>query len=421
MIKILILADDMTGAVDTGVKFAAYGAYVKVSTDRDYNFLKDSAREDVLVISTETRHIPFQEAYEIIYHIVKNAIEAGINYIYKKTDSALRGNIGSELAAVLEASGETVLPFLPAYPLMNRVTVNGIHSINGVPVHLSEFGKDPFEPVVSSYVSNIIHSQSEVPTETIPFTKDDPFSCHEEIVKGIYIFDAETDEDMLQIANALYSRKKLTVMAGCAGFASILPKLLHLEGNRKSVLKFKSRFLMVCGSVNKITGLQLDYAEGNGFLREHLSLDQKTNRDFFETKEGKASIERLIEICKNNSRLILDTGDAGAYEKASQYARQHNLSDDDVRVIITENMAYITEKVMAAVPDITLMITGGDTLTGFLKKISCKELIPICELEPGTVLSRFYKDDKEYQVISKSGGFGDKELIVKLADNTINN
>ena len=58
----------------------------------------------------------------------------GIPHIYKKTDSALRGNIGAELEAMMQASGEEQLPFVPAFPQIGRTTVNGTHFIEGVPV-----------------------------------------------------------------------------------------------------------------------------------------------------------------------------------------------------------------------------------------------------------------------------------------------
>lgn len=62
-----------------------------------------------------------------------------MQYIYKKTDSALRGNIGAELGALVAASGQKILPFVPAFPQMNRITKGGIHYIDGVPVTESSF------------------------------------------------------------------------------------------------------------------------------------------------------------------------------------------------------------------------------------------------------------------------------------------
>lgn len=53
MIKMLIIADDFTGALDTGVKFSAAGAKTKVSTDTEMDFTADIS-EEVLVLCVPT-------------------------------------------------------------------------------------------------------------------------------------------------------------------------------------------------------------------------------------------------------------------------------------------------------------------------------------------------------------------------------
>ena len=161
MVRLLIIADDFTGALDTGVQFATRGATTRVVTNADYDFKQADA--EVLVMVAESRHLPPAEAYSMVYRAARNAREAGIPYVYKKTDSALRGNIGSELAAVMDAAEMTAMPFLPAFPKMKRVTRNGVHYVDGVPVAESVFGKDPFEPVTASALTEIIGSQTEKP------------------------------------------------------------------------------------------------------------------------------------------------------------------------------------------------------------------------------------------------------------------
>ncbi len=63
-----------------------------------------------------------------------------------------------------------------------------------------------------------------------------------------------------------------------------------------------------------------------------------------------------------------------------------------------------------------MLITGGDALLGIMEEISVHEMIPVEEVMPGTVLSCFTMEGRRYQVISKSGGFGDETLFVKLAE-----
>ena len=91
MVKLLVIADDFTGALDTGVQFAASGAETRVVTNIEYDFSRTGREVQVLVLVAETRHVKWEEAYRMVYGIAKRACESGIPYLYKKTDSALRG------------------------------------------------------------------------------------------------------------------------------------------------------------------------------------------------------------------------------------------------------------------------------------------------------------------------------------------
>ena len=103
MIHLFVIADDFTGALDTGVQFASYGAATKVVVGTGLQALEADAQTQVLVVDAETRHLPAAQAYDTVYRLVRWAKEKKIGCIYKKTDSALRGNIGAELSAALAA------------------------------------------------------------------------------------------------------------------------------------------------------------------------------------------------------------------------------------------------------------------------------------------------------------------------------
>lgn len=62
MIRLLIIADDLTGALDTGVQFAASGAATRVVTDINYDYSKAEEEVKVLVMDAETRHLKAREA-----------------------------------------------------------------------------------------------------------------------------------------------------------------------------------------------------------------------------------------------------------------------------------------------------------------------------------------------------------------------
>ena len=101
MIHLFVIADDFTGALDTGVQFASYGAATKVIVGTGLQALEADAQTQVLVVDAETRHLPAAQAYDTVYRLVRWAKDKKIGCIYKKTDSALRGNLGAELSAAL--------------------------------------------------------------------------------------------------------------------------------------------------------------------------------------------------------------------------------------------------------------------------------------------------------------------------------
>lgn len=413
MITLLIIADDFTGALDTGVQFASAGAVVRVVTDIRYDYKQADDSVQVLVMDAETRHLESWEAYEVVWEITKRAMTCGIPYIYKKTDSALRGNIGSELTALLDASGRNILPFLPAFPQMGRITREGIHYIDNVPVQDSVFGQDPFEPVTCSFIPDIIHLQSNIPVQVVrEGTQPEPDDRPVKIVT----YDAQSQDSLIKAALELYNMGQLAIMAGCAGFASVLPTLLGLGGRETYAPQFVPRFLVACGSVNPITKSQLTYAEKHGFTRIRLTPRQKLDRDYWNTLEGQNVLKSWMLLCQLERRCILDSNDPEGSDETMEYAREHNISLAAVRTGIADSMGFVLKNLVERGLKSTLLITGGDTLMGFMNQIKVYEMEPVCEMAPGTVLSRFRIGDNIYQAISKSGGFGSEELLTQLAD-----
>ena len=75
MIHLFVIADDFTGALDTGVQFASYGAATKVVVGTGLQALEADAQTQVLVVDAETRHLPAAQAYDTVYRLVRWAKE----------------------------------------------------------------------------------------------------------------------------------------------------------------------------------------------------------------------------------------------------------------------------------------------------------------------------------------------------------
>ncbi|MDO5401037.1 MAG: four-carbon acid sugar kinase family protein [Eubacteriales bacterium] len=413
MTQLLILADDFTGALDTGVQFASTGAVTRVITGQRVSLEAYADTCEVLVVDAETRHLTGTEASGIVEGYTAQAVELDIPFIYKKTDSALRGNIGAELAAVLKASGERQLPFLPAFPQMLRHTVRGIHYIQGTPVADSVFGKDPFEPVTCSQVGQLLALQTQQPSVSCPVPGEDTALPEEE---GIWIFDAESVEDLRATGRRLKQAGKLHILAGCAGFAAVLPELLELgTGKPQKIPALGDRFTVVCGSVNPITVDQLAYAEHHGFSHIQLAPEQKLTSGYWQTPAGEEMLARLYRMLETNPHRIIDTNDPGSNQETLAYAARYGMGIQDIRRAVSGTIGYLVSRLFSHEALGTLLITGGDTLLQCMEYMGIHEIEPIGELDTGVVLSRFTYSGITRYVISKSGGFGRENLLTELA------
>ena len=210
MEKLLIIADDFTGSLDTGVQFAGYDARIKILTRPLYDFSSIERDVSVLVVNANTRHLSPEKAYETVYSIVKGALAAGFSHVYKKVDSGLRGNIGSELAAVMDAASLDNIHFVPSFPKLGRFVSGGRLFIDGKPLTESIFAKDPFNPAHSDSVLDIISSSTDKNVILNSFEG-----------KGIHVYDAVTEEesDMER-----YTQRREETWALAEGAEEVIPR-----------------------------------------------------------------------------------------------------------------------------------------------------------------------------------------------------
>lgn len=409
--EMLVLADDFTGALDTGIQFRKFGAGTKVTADPDYEF---SASEDaqVLVIDTETRHQTKEKAEEIVRRIVRRAVEAGIRRIYKKTDSALRGNVGAELEAVLTASGAERIHFIPAFPTMNRIVEDGILYIDGVPVAQSVFGRDPFDPVRCSGVADILGQQTSLPVTVTGLIRSD--------TEGIIVYNARTVEDITGLVSQLGQTDGILLLAGCAGLASCLGS--EVNGRKKAysldVLREYSGLLVICGSVNGVTKCQLERAEEAGFRRVRLNNRQKLT-DWIRTPEGAGELEKWQRQSRECRGFLIDTNDLPAEESASAWGRRNGLNVLEVGERAADTLAAVAHSFLDSGTRQLLLLTGGDVLFHTMRDMDVTELTPLAEVEPGVILAEFRYRESTLRVLTKSGGFGTEDVMIRIAGQLI--
>ena len=413
MISLLMIADDFTGALDTGVQFAASGVETRVVVGMDGALSLPAPEVRVLVVDAETRHMAPEAACAVVESLTRQAVDLGVQYIYKKTDSALRGNIGAELTALLRASGEK-RPALPA-----GLPPGGPHHRGRRPPgERRAGGGERVRPgplrACAPLLCGGAHRRAErrpCPSQPRPGAGD-PVPGGE----GILVFDGQTPEDLSSTARRLLEDGGLHIMAGCAGFGAVLPALLGLASDSpKEAPQLSERLLVVCGSVNPITVAQLDAAEEAGFARLRLTPRQKLEPGYWNTPEGEADRARIEALLQANPRVLLDSNDAGGNGPTADYAAGLGCGLEEMRVRIASSIGDLVAGLLHSPAVGTLLMTGGDTLLQVMRCAGVRELEPLCELEKGVVLARCTYRGCTRHVITKSGGFGQAALLTDLA------
>lgn len=416
MVKLLIIADDFTGALDTGVQFAKRGIRTQVFTTHEIEEADLKPETEVLVVDTESRPMDKKRAYQAVYAIASWAAKREIPMIFKKIDSALRGNVGMELQAVADTEPAHTLFFLPGYPRMNRITRNGIQYIEDKLLEDSVFGKDPFEPVTRSYIPDIIGQESDISVACI--TEKEPVSSVKISQTRVVVCDIANTEDIDRRLDELSDLGRMRMLAGCAGLAERLVEKLFPYHEEKQKFVCTDSLYAACGSLNQITKNQVDFAEKyGGFYARHLTMEQKLEPSYYDTPEGKDFLEELKELCRNHKKVIADTFNRG--EDMQAFLKDRGINANEVRFRISEVHGRIVRELVDSGMDITVLLTGGDTLMGYMKLIQCTQLEPVCEIEPGVVVSKLEKNGHIQQVISKSGGFGTEDILDKIAKKII--
>jgi len=124
-LKVAIIADDLTGALDTGTPFVDAGLSVAVAIDVGAISETLATGCEVVVVNTASRALPEEEAAGRVRAAAKALLAASPQIVLKKIDSRLKGNVAAESAALAASFGHEAIVVAPAIPDQERLTRNG--------------------------------------------------------------------------------------------------------------------------------------------------------------------------------------------------------------------------------------------------------------------------------------------------------
>lgn len=360
-----VIADDLTGALDTALQFRKAGRETMVSTRPGVW----PTGGTVVALSTESRHVPAASAaakVKAAFRTLPRETSAGI---YKKTDSLLRGNIGAELRALCDAAGSGPLVFAPAYPTGGRTTIDGIHRLEGVPVAEAAPGRDPLTPARESHIPTLLRDSGGLKTQCLPL--DVVRGGWEALVaelsrasrNGVEVLapDVETDEDLQAIASALCVWAGGRISAGSTGLAEHLARA-DQDSDQPADLERSTFVAAVVGTPSAHTQEQVERAltaeqAQRIRVRSHADVDSAVRK----TRPDRPS-DRL---------MIFDTTLEGTAPRPEERRRQLRCVGDLCRAIV------------GAFDRPGLILTGGDTARAALNALEVDAIEVLGEIEWG--------------------------------------
>ena len=423
MQKYIVIADDLTGSNATCSLFKKIGlraaSILKLQGDINYDV-------DVISYSTASRGLDKEEAYKKVSEAIKILKSKDVLVYNKRIDSTLRGNIGTEINAMLDnLEDDRIAVVVPAYPDSGRIVVNKTMLVNGVLLENSDAGKDPKTPIKTSCVESLI--QKDIKYSSTYFTLSDIEQPIEEIVKKIQeaikksrvlIFDAVNNEDIIKISKAIIHSdiNIITVDPGpfTLYYSKELQKKNHLE----------KKILMVIGSVTATTKKQIEYI----LQEEDIFLVKMKVEDFFEKETCLKEIERVIAYIKKGiasyDLFLVTTSPIGDEKKADlqKLAENLNTTVEEISKIIANTLTETVVKILKETEKFEgVYSSGGDITIALLEKLKAIGVEIREEVIPLAAYGRLIGGDfPNLKLVSKGGMVGDEKTI-KLCLHKIKN
>ncbi|CAH2603161.1 putative D-threonate kinase [Rhodovastum atsumiense] len=354
-----LVADDLTGALDSAACFAARAGQVAVFWAPPAGALPASAALDIATREQDKKATAATAA----------AFAAALaptpdTVAFWKLDSLLRGHGATGLAAGLQKLRPAHCLIAPAFPFQGRITRAG-----------QQYARDGAgwrpvgEPLHDTLARHGIVVTLVRPGDTVP--------------PGVSLWDAETEDDLHQIATAGRALSGPVLWSGSGGLAALLAGApADLDG------PFPAPLLGLFGSDHPVTAAQLREARAH-----HLPL----------AGGDAASAAGLA------ARLTA-TGTALA---------SFDLPAGTDRVAAA---AWIDRELSALLPRLapprTLVVAGGETLRAICTALGATHLEVRGQLQPGVPCSIMRGGAWDgVVVVSKSGAFGAPDLLRRIADN----
>ena len=377
-----IIADDLTGACDTGCLFAGAGPVGVVAEPA----LPASDRT-VITVDTESRPLGPAAAARVVRDLaarLERRLAGGVTF--KKIDSTMRGPVGAELGALLERGRFSGALVCPAFPAQRRVVRHGRLLVDAVPVHESPFAGDPGFRGSTSELAALLDGAG---APVVTLTLDEVRAGREKIVHrleahrgAIVAADAETDADLAALAEAL-AEAPGTLAVGAAGLGRALSHVLGTAG-RASTLPPGPARLVVVGSRHPASRALLEAL----------------------TRAGVAAVEADADGHTDPAPAVAALGRGRPAVVASVAAPAA------AREAVARQVAQAAVRVLERAPADLTVVTGGETAYALIQALRPERFDLLGAPADGLALGELaWPGGRRLALLTKAGGFDGRPLL----------
>jgi uncharacterized protein YgbK (DUF1537 family) len=369
-VRVLVLADDLTGASDTVVQFARAGWSSLLSLSGGW---REEPAEDAVALTLDTRRDPHAERLT-----ARAAADLATGALYLKIDSTIRGRVAEQvrgaLAGVRRRRPASYAVVCPAYPALGRTVVDGVVLVDGTPVHEGAAGRDPVTPVTESDLTRLLPGSVRVPA-----TGDLEAALREAgAAYDVVVVDARDDADVERLAAAVAAIGPDALPVGSAGLAGALARAwseathgwsgaTHGDGTHTAPPVPTGRALVVVSSLHEVARAQ---------AREL----------------GRSAEAGTVDVLLTPDRPEHGAAEARARDIAAQASELLDRGEHDLLVLVGGDGAAATLNVLGA--------------AGIRVADAPVEGVPL-----GTVVGGRHDG---LAVATKAGGFGDPTTLIRL-------
>ena len=403
----VILADDLTGACDTGIKLAK-----KKFDTQVFALGCETAQElaqcgsPAAAVNTDSRALSPKEAYERTAAAAALVKQAGVENLYKKIDSVFRGNVGAELAALLEQYDLAVVA--PALPENGRILRDGmvIFTADGTGENKIDAAAAIRETApqlrVGTISADVVRKGAQPLKEAIEAQRRQGAQ--------VVLLDGETDADLRVSAQAISGLSCKAAAVGSAGLIGHLDMLFRLTPSQTETKRSPAAFAVAAvGSLHPAT------------LAQTRRLAQRGDFALVEAVAG-VSAEELV---KSAVEQVNARGKSGspcrglivATDRFSAPVDREVMTKNRTDVAVADRIARIAAGAANQLGARAFLATGGDTAAALLRALHCRRIRLCDEPVPGAPVSELLPQGEfPVYLATKSGGFGEEDALCRLAD-----